>query len=106
MSTGLIFWAEATPFGTIPTALGWQSGSLAIISKRVGLERVLSTAGGGEIGLRRPAERAELNLLKEDGKASRFAAGAGESMKRETRGVGGGNAGDDVEVEGQGKSRS
>lgn len=40
-----------------------QSGSLAIISKRVGLER----AGGGDIGLRRPAVRTELNLVKEEG---------------------------------------
>lgn len=38
--------------------LGRQSGSLAIISKRVGLER-----GGGDIGFNNPAVKAELNLL-------------------------------------------
>lgn len=43
-----------------------QSGSLAIISKRVGLDRV----GGGDIGLSRPAVRAELNFVKEVGKES------------------------------------
>lgn len=41
-----------------------MSGSEAIISKRVGLERVW---GGGDIGLRRPAVRAELNLVKLEG---------------------------------------
>ena len=47
---------------------GWMSGSLAIISKRVGLDRALSTVGGGgDIGLRRPAVRAELNLVKLEG---------------------------------------
>lgn len=44
-----------------------MSGSLAIISKRVGLDRVLS--GGGDIGFKRPAVRAELNLLKLEGNA-------------------------------------
>lgn len=68
------------PFGiwwvVIPAAaLGWQSGSLAIISKRVGLVRVLSTGGGGDIGLRSPAVRAELNLLKDEGNASWVTAG-------------------------------
>ena len=46
----------------------WTSGSLAIISKRVGLDRVLS--GGGDIGFKRPAVRAELNLEKLEGKDS------------------------------------
>lgn len=47
--------------------LGCISGSLAIISKSVGLDRVLSGGGGGDIGFRRPAVRAELNLVKLDG---------------------------------------
>lgn len=47
--------------------LGLLSGSLAIISKRVGLDRVLSVGGGGDIGFRRPAVRAELNLVKLQG---------------------------------------
>lgn len=53
--------------------MGWcKSGSLAIISKRVGLERDLSfsVGGGGDIGLRRPAVRAELKLVRLDGKGS------------------------------------
>lgn len=66
--------ADTTPFRiwwvVIGAALGRQSGSLAIISKRVGLERVLSTGGGGDIGLRSPAVSAELNLLKDDGNES------------------------------------
>lgn len=45
--------------------LGLQSGSLAIISKRVRIDLVLSIDGGGELGFNRPAVRAELNLLKE-----------------------------------------
>lgn len=45
-----------------------MSGSLAIISKSVGLDRVLS--GGGDIGFNRPAVRAELNLEKLEGKGS------------------------------------
>lgn len=63
-----IWWVVIPPTPT-PAVLGWQSGSLAIISKRVGLER-----GGGDIGLRSPAVRAELNLLKDDGNVSRVAA--------------------------------
>lgn len=55
-----------------------ESGSLAIISKRVGLDRVLSEGGGGDIGLSRPAVRAELKLVKEEGKDSVFEVG--ESM--------------------------
>lgn len=47
-----------------------ESGSFAIISKRVGLDRVLSIWGGGDIGFRRPAVRAELNFVKEDGNVS------------------------------------
>lgn len=48
-----------------------QSGSLAIISKRVGLDRVLSeVGGGGDIGFKSPAVRAELKLVKEDGNVS------------------------------------
>lgn len=47
--------------------LWWTSGSLAIISKSVGLDRVLS--GGGDIGFKRPAVRAELNLEKLEGKS-------------------------------------
>lgn len=39
-----------------------------MISKRVGLDRVLS--GGGDIGFKRPAVRAELNLEKLEGKDS------------------------------------
>lgn len=42
-----------------------MSGSVAIISKRVGLDR-----GGGDIGLRRPAVSAELNLVKLEGNGS------------------------------------
>ena len=45
-----------------------MSGSLAIISKSVGLDRVLS--GGGDIGFRRPAVSAELNFVKLEGKGS------------------------------------
>lgn len=57
--------------GVLIVGLGIHSGSFAIISKRVGLERVLSIeGGGGDIGLRSPAVRAELNLLKDDGNAS------------------------------------
>lgn len=49
----------------------WVSGSLAIISNRVGLDRVtLSGGGGGDIGFRSPAVRAELNLLKLEGNES------------------------------------
>lgn len=45
-----------------------ESGSFAIISKRVGLDRVnLSELGGGDIGLRRPAVKAELNFEKDEG---------------------------------------
>lgn len=53
-------------------ALGWWiSGSLAIISKRVGLDRVaFSGGGGGDIGFNSPAVRAELNLVKLDGNES------------------------------------
>lgn len=47
-----------------------MSGSLAIISKRVGLDRVLSGGGGGDIGFKSPAESAELNLVKLEGKES------------------------------------
>lgn len=48
-----------------------QSGSLAIISKRVGLDRLLSAmGGGGDIGFKSPAVRAELKLVKEDGNVS------------------------------------
>lgn len=48
-----------------------HSGSLAIISKRVGLDRVLSeVGGGGDIGFKSPAVRAELKLVKEDGNVS------------------------------------
>lgn len=39
-----------------------------MISKRVGLDRVLS--GGGDNGFKRPAVRAELNLEKLEGKES------------------------------------
>jgi hypothetical protein len=47
------------------------SASLAIISNSVGLDRVLSCiagGGGGDIGFRRPAVKAELNLVKLEGK--------------------------------------
>lgn len=46
--------------------LGCISGSLAIISKSVGLDRGLS--GGGDIGFRRPAVSAVLNFVKLEGK--------------------------------------
>lgn len=50
-------------------ALGGISVSLDIISNSVGLDRVLScNGGGGDIGLRRPAVSAELNLLRGEGK--------------------------------------
>lgn len=38
--------------------LGLQSGSLAIISKRVRIDLVLSIDGGGELGFNRPVVRA------------------------------------------------
>lgn len=58
--------------------LGIHSGSFAIISKRVGLERVLlSIEGGGDIGFKSPAVSAELNLLKDDGNASWVLFGIG-----------------------------
>lgn len=53
-----------------------MSGSLAIISKRVGLDRAFSggeapAAGGGDIGFRRPAVSIELNFVNPpDAKAS------------------------------------
>lgn len=48
-----------------------QSGSLAIISKRVGLDRDLSpVGGGGDMGFKSPAVRAELKFEKEDGNVS------------------------------------
>lgn len=61
--------------GYEPLPFGWlgilESGSLAIISKRVGLDRVLSlVGGGGDIGFKSPAVRAELKLVKEDGNVS------------------------------------
>lgn len=56
--------------GVLIVDLGIHSGSFAIISKRVGLERVLSIEGGGDIGLSSPAVSAELNLLKDDGNPS------------------------------------
>lgn len=52
-----------------------MSGSLAIISKSVGLDRVLS--GGGDIGFRSPAVKAELNLLKLEGNAESDACPVG-----------------------------
>lgn len=51
-------------------ALDWQSGSLAIISKGVGPEWVLSAKGGSDIGLRRPVVNEELNLLNDNEKLS------------------------------------
>lgn len=51
--------------------------SLAIISKREGLDRVLSEEGGGDIGLRRPAVRAELNLVKDELKEESMAVEEG-----------------------------
>lgn len=50
------------PFGGVD--LGRQSGSLDIISNKVGLDRAW---GGGDIGLRSPAVRAELKLVKLEG---------------------------------------
>lgn len=68
-------WADIGGFATemvmeFPEIWGleWQSGSLAIISNSVGLDRTFSAmetgGGGGDIGFRRPAVRAELNLVK------------------------------------------
>uniref|UniRef100_A0A2N9GUD1 Uncharacterized protein n=1 Tax=Fagus sylvatica TaxID=28930 RepID=A0A2N9GUD1_FAGSY len=51
-------------------AVGLGLGSLAIISNRVGLDRVLSCGGGGDIGFRSPAVSAELNLVKLEGNES------------------------------------
>lgn len=46
-----------------------ESGLLAIISKRVELNRSLSEGGsGGDMGFNSPIVRAELNLLKEEEK--------------------------------------
>lgn len=45
-----------------------ESGSFAIISKRVGLDRVnLSEEGGGDMGFKSPAVRAELNFENDEG---------------------------------------
>ena len=46
-----------------------KSGSLAIISNRVGLDLgLLLFSGGGDIGFNKPAVSAELNLVKLEGK--------------------------------------
>lgn len=66
-----------------------QSGSLAIISNRVGLDRV----GGGDIGLRRPAVRTELNLVREEGKGSCAAESMGFDDVSGGEGGGGGGGG-------------
>lgn len=67
---GLEFRTAALWWGGI-WVLVWISGSLAIISKRVGLDRViLSGGGGGDIGLSNPAVSAELNLEKLEGNES------------------------------------
>ena len=47
--------------------MGWILSSLAIISKRVRLDRVLSGRGGSDIKYSRPTVSAELNLVKLDG---------------------------------------
>lgn len=49
-------------------ALDWQSGSLALISKGVGPEWVLSAKASSDIGLRRPVVNEELNLLNDNKK--------------------------------------
>lgn len=68
--TGVFKWwgVETAAFGGGGRSGSLESGSFAIISKRVGLDRVLS--GGGDIGFSRPAVRAELNFEKDDGNVS------------------------------------
>lgn len=59
---------ETAAFGGGGRGGSLESGSFAIISNRVGLDRVLS--GGGDIGFSSPAVRAELNFVKDDGNVS------------------------------------
>lgn len=70
-SGGGLWTITAAFWGAIWVLGWWISGSLAIISKRVGLDRVnFSGGGGGDIGFNSPAVRAELNFVKLDGNES------------------------------------